>query len=276
MTERSRGKNVIKQCMANNIRISFDDRGSGDPLILLMGLGAPGSKWEPHMQVYEQHFRCICIDNRGSGLSDKPEADSYTIDQMADDTVGVLDALGIGKAHIHGISMGGAIAQRLAIRRPDRVRSLILTSTFPSVCVSFRRGIELLRDACGQLDGKTLGRLCQWMIYAFPFQEAHEDFMLADEAGDLDNPNPMPAHAYKAQCNAILRHDALAELPKIQAPTLIAAGDSDLFVPVWQTMRMFRAIPNAELYLCKNGGHVHHWEQLEKFNRATLDFLMAH
>lgn len=269
-------RNVIKQCIANGIRISYEERGSGEPLILIMGLGAPGSKWEPHIQAYEKHFRCISIDNRGAGLSDKPEAVSYTIEQMADDVLGVMDALGIESAYIHGISMGGAIAQRIAIDHPERVRAMILTSTFARPNVSFRRAIEALRDCCGQVDGKTQGRLCQWMIYAFPFQDAHEDYMLEDEARDAANPNPMPDYAYRAQCNAILGHDALAELSKVQAPTLVAGGDSDLLAPLKITMELYNAIPNAELYVCKDGGHVHHWEKLEDFNRVTLEFLLKH
>lgn len=267
---------MIKQCTANGITIGFEDRGAGEPLILIMGLGAPGSKWEPHMRAYEAHFRCISIDNRGAGRSDKPEEASYTIAQMADDVIGVMDHLGLESAHLHGISMGGAIAQQIAIDHPQRVRSLILTSTFPRVNVSFRRAIEALRDSCGQLDGKSQGRLCQWMIYGFAFQERQEAYMLADEANDAANPNPMSAHAYRAQCNAILQHQALDALSTIQAPTLVAAGGADLMIPVPLTMELYHAIAGAELYLCADGGHVHHWEELEEFNRVTLQFLLRH
>lgn len=269
-------RNVIKQCLSNGVRISFEERGSGEPLILIMGLGAPGSKWEPHMQVYEKHFRCICIDNRGSGLSDKPEAACYSIEEMAGDVLAVMDDLGIQSAYLHGISMGGAIAQRVAIDHPERVRAMILTSTFARPNVSFRRAIESLRDCCGQVDGKTLGRLCQWMIYAFPFQDTRENYMLEDEARDAANPNPMPAHAYKAQCNGILGHDALEELKQVQIPTLVAAGEMDLLAPLSVSTELYNALPNAQWYLCKNGGHVHHWEQLEPFNQVTLDFLLSH
>ena len=104
------------------------------------------------MAAYQEHFQCITIDNRGAGRSSKPEEDSYSTARMAEDVIGIMDALSISKAHINGVSMGGAIAQHLAADHPDRVRSLILTSTFASVSNSFRRAIETLRDAIDQLD----------------------------------------------------------------------------------------------------------------------------
>lgn len=264
---------MTKQCKANGITISYEESGQGEPLVLLMGLGAPGSKWQPHIDAYEKEFHCYALDNRGAGQSDKPVAYAYTIQQMAEDTIGFMDAVGIESAHINGISMGGAIAQYLAVHYPERVRSLILTNTFPDVCVTFRRSIEILREANGQLDPVTATRLTQWIIFAQPFQEEREDYMLECEYADLNAPYPMPSYAFKAQCNAILGFDILADLPKVKAPTLVVGGELDLFAPVHVTMKMVNAIPGAELYMAPQGGHVQHWEQLEKYNQVTLDFL---
>ena len=102
---------MFKYCNANGISIAYQDRGAGEPLLLLMGLGASSLKWEPHMAVYEKFFRVIAPDNRGSGKSDKPKLETYTIREMAQDALAVLDAAGIESAHINGISMAGAIAQ---------------------------------------------------------------------------------------------------------------------------------------------------------------------
>ena len=267
---------MTKQCMANGITISYEEFGSGEPLILLMGLGAPGRKWMPHIEAYQQHFHVYAPDNRGAGRSDKPVSYAYTIGDMAEDVIGMMDALGIDSAHFNGISMGGAIAQYLAVHYPKRVRSMILTNTFPYCCTSFRRAIELLREASGQLDPVTSTRLCQWIIFAQPFQEEHEDYMLECEYADLNDPYPMPSYAYKAQCNAILGFDILNDLEKVSAPTLVVGGDRDLFVPVSVTEEMAEAIPGASLYMAEDGGHVQHWEQLEKYNQVTLDFLLAH
>lgn len=267
---------MIKSCMSGDVRISYRERGSGEALVLLMGLGASGLKWEKHAACYEKYYHVIMPDNRGTGFSDKPKSESYTIAQMAQDTIAVMDDAGVGCAHIHGISMGGAIAQYLAIHYPERVKTVILTNTFSRCCVSFRRSIELLRDARGQLDGRTFGRLLQWIIFSSDFQQKHEEFLLYEEANDLDSVCPMPDYAFKAQCNAILGFDEHERLNQIKAPTLICAGDSDLFAPLPVTDEMLKGIPGAELYLCKHGGHVQHWENLEAFNAATLDFLLRH
>ena len=265
---------MTKQCKANGINISYEESGSGEPLFLLMGLGAPGIKWAPHIAAYEKHFHVYALDNRGAGQSDKPVAYAYTIEDMAKDTIGVMDALGISSAHFNGISMGGAIAQYIAVHYPERVRSVILTNTFPYCNVSFRRSIELLREANGQLDPITSGRLTQWIIYAQPFMEEHEDFMLQSEQEDMNYPHPMPSYAFKAQCNAILGFNEYENLKNITAPVLVVAGDMDLFIPVYLTMEMVNAIPGAKLYMAKNGGHVQHWEQLDTYNQVTLDFLL--
>ena len=251
-----------KECIANGLRIHYEEYGQGEPLLLLMGLGAPGRKWAPHIAAYEKHFHVIAPDNRGAGQSDKPVAYSYTIQEMAEDMVALMDELGIEKAHVNGISMGGAIAQHLAVYYPERVKSLILTNTFPWCCTSNRRAIELLRETCGQLDPVTATRLCQWMIFAIPFQNEREDYMLECEYADLNEPYP------------ILDFDIRDRLGEIKAPALVVGGDRDLLIPAWVTREMAGAIPGARLYMAPDGGHVQHWEQLEKYNELTLEFLL--
>ena len=259
----------------NGIHMGYDVQGEGEPLVLLMGLGANSRKWEQHLTVYRRYFQCILIDNRGSGLSDKPETGAYTTEIMAADTLGVLEALGIESAHFHGISMGGAIAQIIAAKYPRHVRSLVLTSTFAKADIFFTRALEILRDSVGVLDQVTFSHLCQYMIYAAPYHEAHLDAMLSAEKLDREDPYPMPAYAYRAQCGACIAHDARGLLGSITAPTLVAAGDKDLLVSLQTTRQLVNGIPDARLYLCENGGHAHHWEQLQRFNQVTLDFLLS-
>ena len=267
---------MIKKVFANGIEIGYQDRGQGEPLVLVMGLGASSLKWEPHILCYEQHFRVLAIDNRGAGQSSRPECAAYSIADMAADVIGLLDALGVDRAHVNGISMGGAVAQYLAIHYPERVKSVILTNTFPRCDVSFRRAIEFLRNAIGQLDGRTFGRILQWIIFSSTFQNSNEAYLLDAEANDADAANPMPAYAFRAQCNAILGFDESANLGRIQAPVLVVGGDHDLLATVPLVMEMVNAIPNCRLHMVKNGGHVQHWEDLEGYNRVTLDFLLEH
>lgn len=258
----------------NGIRMHYFTEGEGEPLILIMGLGADGHTWAPHMEAYKNDFCCIAVDNRGAGLSDKPETESYTTRQMAQDIIGLMDELNIEKAHFHGISMGGAIAQWIAIDYPDRVRSIILTSTQAAASVGYRRGIELLRDTKEHLPADIAAKMLNWMIYANSYQHEHEEVLLAGEAAV--NPNPMPVHAFIAQCNACITHDALAHLAEIKAPTLIAAGEYDQLADMICTRQLAVGIPHAELYVMPGGGHVHHWEDLEAFNHVTLEFLKKH
>ena len=257
----------------DGVRIYYEIQGEGEPLALLMGLGAHGMKWEPHLQEYRKHFKCIVIDNRGAGRSDKPELEAYTTEMMAEDVISVLDELKIEKAHFHGISMGGAISQMIAAKYPERVKSLVLTSTFAGVDNFFKRALEILRDSVGVLEGATFGQLINYMIYAPKYYETNMADILEGEA--QEDPYPMPAYAFRAQSYACITHNALPLLKNIKAPTLVAAGDSDLFVSDQATKALVEGIQGAKLYLCKDGGHVHHWEKLDEFNQATLEFLLS-
>lgn len=259
--------------VSNGLRFHVTIQGQGPDLLLIMGLGSPGDKWQRNVQEYQKYFRCITFDNRGAGRSDKPEMDAYSTREMAEDAVGILDALEIERAHVNGVSMGGAIAQHLAAAHPERVNRLVLTSTFPKVSNSFRRAISLLRDLKETMDSAQLKSLNQWMTFSQTIQNHNPQFLqeMADE--DSAYPWPMPAFAYRAQCGACLTHDAMDLLSKITAPTLVAAGAQDLFVPLEDTMRLQQEIKGAELYLCKDGGHVHQWEYLTEYNRVSLAFL---
>ncbi|MDH5382180.1 MAG: alpha/beta hydrolase, partial [Cyclobacteriaceae bacterium] len=115
---------------SNGTKIYYQIRGKGEPLVLIMGFGATGDVWEKHTVVYEQHFKCIIIDNRGIGKSDQPTG-PYTTKMLADDTIAVMDHAGVDKARVAGISMGGAIAQELVLNYPDRVICALLMSTWP-------------------------------------------------------------------------------------------------------------------------------------------------
>lgn len=275
MTERGQEKNMTR-IKANGINLNVEIYGIGEPLVLLMGLGADSRKWELHRKVYEKKFRCICIDNRGAGLSDAPYMNAYTTKMMANDTLAVLDELGIRHVHLHGVSMGGAIAQEIAIMRPDKVKTLILTSSFSRADVYFSRALEILRDSVGQMNGKVFNKLCQYMIYSPRYHNLNRELMEEMAEHDAKDSIQMEAYAYRAQCNACITHNTTKWLGKIQAPTLIAAGEKDLFVSNEITQELYQGIPNARLYLSRDSGHVHHWEKPDAFNAATLEFLEQH
>src|ERR1044071_8616002 len=166
--------------MSNGIRIHYEEQGSGDPLILIMGLGAPGSRWMDHAAAYEKRFRCFLMDNRGAGESDKPDG-PYTIKMMADDTAGLMQALGIENARIAGISMGSAIAQELALSYPEMVRSLVLVSSW-SRCDRYTQIVfehfKKMRKLASPADFTQLLQL--WIASALYYKD-HFDEMVRDQ-----------------------------------------------------------------------------------------------
>ena len=247
--------------------------GQGYPVLMIMGLGAPGDKWRPTIAGLQNHFRCIAFDNRGAGRSWKPEAPAYSTEEMAEDAVGILDALGLSRAVVLGTSMGGAIAQKLVLAHPERVQALVLTSTYASVSFTFRRAIETLRDSIDKLDKETFKHMNQWMSFSHAYQNAHPEAVLAAQKEDFAYPYPMPVYAFKAQCNACLAHNTADRLSEIAVPTLVAAGGADLYMTADKTKELTQGIPHSRLYLCEQGGHVHQWEQAEAYNRAVCGFL---
>jgi pimeloyl-ACP methyl ester carboxylesterase len=256
--------------ISNGIRIHYEERGSGDPLILIMGLGAPGSRWEDHAAYYENHFRCILVDNRGAGESDRPPG-PYTTRTMADDTVGLMTALGIDNARIAGISMGSAIAQELALSYPKKVRSMILVSSWSrsdrytqTVFEHFKKMRELASPA-------DFTQLLQLWIASAPYYEQHFDEMVRDQT--MAQEDFMPVHAFQAQSDACSMHNTFDRLDKITSPTLLTVGDADIFTPLRLTVEMHERMPDSEMIVFKGLGHIHHWEDLERFNDVTTQFL---
>ncbi|MFB9275915.1 alpha/beta fold hydrolase [Cohnella cellulosilytica] len=259
----------------NGIRLHYTERGQGEPLVLLMGLGAPGSVWEEHARVYERHFRCFLIDNRGAGQSDKPVG-PYTTKAMAEDTLGLVRELGLEAVHLSGISMGSAIAQEVALAAPERVRSLTLNCSWQA-CGSYTASVfETLAAGYERLRPDEFQRLLQAFIYTPAYHEAHGDKLEAARRAALTEAEPMPAHAFRAQCDACLTHRTAGRLAAVAAPTLLTVGDRDAFTPLPLTEAIAAEMPQAELEVFSGSGHTHHWDRLDDFNRRTLDFLLGH
>jgi len=259
----------------NGMALHYELRGKGDPLILLMGLGADGSVWEQHARLYEKHYRCVLVDNRGVGKSDKPPG-PYTTAMMADDTAGLMDALGIDRAHTSGISMGACIAQELALRHPERVRSLTLNCPWPRCDAYAELIFTQLKALYGRVPPLTWARHIHLLIFSPRFHAEHPEVLRDRERQALECTAPQPPHAFAAQCDACLAHDTLARLHAIAVPTLITAGEADIFTPVRFSRAIAERIAGAELAVFPDCGHAHHWERLEEFNARTLEFLKTH
>lgn len=261
-----------KLAQTNGIRLAYAERGQGEPLVLIMGLGADGDVWEPHVAAYERRFRCIVADNRGAGESDKP-AGPYTTAMMADDTAGLIRGLGLARVRVAGISMGGAIAQELALRHPQLVRSMVLACTWAR-CDEYTKRVfqhfARVRAAAPPID---FVQLLQLWIWSPPHTNAHaaELRQLQEEA--LGRPG-MPQQAFEAQCQACVTHDTVADLSRIAAPTLLTVGDRDVFTPPAFTAELHLGIRGSEVKIFPGAGHVHHFEAVEEWNTLTTDWLL--
>ena len=256
--------------VSNGIRIHYEEQGSGDPLILIMGLGAPASRWTDHAASYEKRFRCILMDNRGAGESDKPGG-PYTTKMMADDTAGLMQVLGIESARIAGISMGSAIAQELALSYPKKIRSLVLISSW-SRCDRYTQTVfEHLKKMRELASPADFVQLLQLWIASVPYYESHFDEMVRDQTKAEED--YMSLQAFQAQSDACSMHNTFDRLDKIIAPTLLTVGDADIFTPLRLTVEMHERMPGSEMIVFKRLGHIHHWEDLERFNAVTTQFL---
>jgi pimeloyl-ACP methyl ester carboxylesterase len=261
----------------NGIELYYEERGTGDPVLLIMGITAPGSVWELHAQYWQERFRCLLPDNRGVGRTDKPVG-PYTSALMADDFAGLLDTLGLERARVVGCSMGSIIAQQLALRHPQRVRSLVLMCPWAR-CDAYARGIfEHLMTIKARLRPEEFMNYIQLLIFSKATWDAPGGLadLIKGRQDAAANAQPQPLHALEAQAAACVGHDTLADLGRIRCPTLVIGGAADIFTPPWMAEEVARGIPGAQLHLYPGAGHAFHWERIEDFNPRVRDWLTAH
>jgi 3-oxoadipate enol-lactonase len=252
------------------IHYEVTGRGSGPPLLLIQGLGADKHGWDLQRLAFSLRYRVIALDNRGAGRSDKPFGD-YSIDQMADDAAAVLDVLEIERAHVVGASMGGAIAQMIAVRHPERLRSLGLVCT---ACRNQPWREELLQGWARTAHTRGLGRMtkeaARWVIGPRSFRR------LVPVLGWL---GPLglgrPSHAFEAQVAAILAADDTlrSRLGEIAVPTIVIVGNQDILTPRGDSEELAERIPTAELVVISGAAHGLMIEHASTFNRILGDFL---
>ncbi len=255
------------------VRLHYQETGKGEPLILIMGLGADGGLWEQHVEAYAQHFRCILLDNRGAGRSPQP-AGPYSTEMMARDTLAAMDNLGIASARVAGISMGSGIAQSLALLAPERVQAMVLISSWAH-CNQYMKDVFASFARIRQTTSiEHFMQLLQLWIFAPGHFDTNYTELL--EGRRMAHFNPMPNHAFAAQCEACIAHDTLEQLHKIHAPCLLTVGDMDIFTPPSCSEAMHKRLANSELAIFSGCGHCHHWEDIELFNQKTTKFLLEH
>jgi pimeloyl-ACP methyl ester carboxylesterase len=251
--------------------VHYDQHGEGDPLILINGLGGARTGWASVADAFSQHFRVVALDNRDAGESD-PETEPYSLDDLADDVAGLMDALGIDRAHVLGHSMGGFIALHFAVNHPDRLNKLVLVGTSPVAGVALGQPFtgptreEWIDDAAERT------RETAPSGYAPGFFDTHPELM--DALVERARSNRITWEGYRRQCRAISEtHDVRDRLGDITAPTLVIHGDVDPSVSIKGGKKLATGIPNAQMLTYEGVGHHPMREAPERFERDVLSFL---
>jgi pimeloyl-ACP methyl ester carboxylesterase len=256
---------------SDGARIYFEVHGTGDPVLMIMGLGSNAYGWKRSLPWLSASHQAIVFDNRGVGRSDVPEG-AYTIEQMAADAAAVLDASSHRTAHVMGMSLGGMIAQRFAVAHADRVRSLLLLCTTPGGANAVTASDEVMRGLMeGGADPSTVYRRNAWFLYGAATREHHPERIEEDlvERSRI----PTTPTGYFGQVQAAARHDVWDALPAIAVPTLVLHGETDLLVPTDNGRRIAARIPGAELVLLPGAGHMLQADAGDGVREAVLGFL---
>ncbi len=253
---------------ASPIVLAHTEIGTGPPLLLIMGLNASGAAWAPHTEAWSAAFRCIAVDNRGAGLSPAPPG-PYRTAELAEDCAALIERLALGPCRVAGISMGGAVAQELALRRPDLVERLVLVATWARPHPYTRAILDTLAEVRSRCDVADFTMHLQTLVWTPDWFAAHADELIATRS---DEP-AVAVKALAAQAAACRDHDAYDRLDRIRVPTLVTAGGRDRFIPPALSAEIAARIPDARWELFADTGHVHHWEELDRFNDTVQEFL---
>jgi pimeloyl-ACP methyl ester carboxylesterase len=252
-------------------RIYWDEQGPGAPVLLIMGLGYSSAMWHRTRPVLSEHFCTIAFDNRGVGQSDVPPG-PFSIATMASDAAAVLDAAGITRAHVFGVSMGGMIAQEFALQYPDRTHSLILGCTAaggPTAVRAESKVVDVLMARGMTLEQARKAVLPYIYDASTPREKIEED--IAVRRPWL----PTPA-GYMAQLHAIVAWEAYSRIAQISAPTLVIHGKSDQLVPPANGRLIAERIPGAKLVLLDHASHLFLTDQSQAALKEILEFLSSH
>jgi pimeloyl-ACP methyl ester carboxylesterase len=253
---------------SQGVRIAWESHGDGPPLLLVQGLGYGGWGWQPIVEPLASRYRVLVFDNRGIGDSDKPPG-PYTAAQMAGDALAVLDAAGVERAHVLGASLGGAVAQELALRHAERLEKLVLVATMSGMTNMYpipAQTMQLMAEAATLEPAVALRRFVENAL------EPEPDAALVDRLVELRTANPPDPAGWAAQAGIWSSFDVWDELPSIDVPTLVVQGEGDVVVDPRNAPLLAERIPGARLQLVA-GGHLFLWNRPTEFAELVTEFL---
>ena len=260
----------------NEITMNYDQQGTGEPLILIPYLAADHACYAFQVAEYAKHFTCISVDLRGAGETDKPEG-TYSTELFADDVAAFMQAVGIQKAHVTGLSLGAATGMWLAAKYPEKVKSLSLhsgwTKTDPFLKVVVE-GWQVMAQGLGSVPEMVIQGIFPW-CFTPELYASRPDYI--DALADFVRGRPVqPLDAFMRQSNAVIAHDAESQLGKIAAPVQITFGRYDMITSTRFADPMKQSIQQAEFVIFEGCAHTPIYEKVDEFNQATLDFLKRH
>ena len=257
-----------------NISLYYEVHGEGEPLLLIMGYGSNSGHWFVILPHLAGRFNVIIFDKRGTGRSDKPDV-PYTAEMLTGDIIGLLDSIGIGAASVFGVSMGGMIAQELALRHPGRVKKLILGCTSCGGPHSVRSSPEatafLFDPERAKLSDEERAYSTVPWLWNHDFIDKHPEAVKRYVTATTQYPTPV--HGYMSQANFLLTHDTYDRLPQIKAPTLVITGARDRLIDPENSRILASRIPGAELVILENAGHGFVSDTAEESSDKIIRFL---
>ena len=267
----------MPKVQVGDINIHYDVYGAGEPLLMIMGLGASSAAWDPALvQDLARDFRVVTFDNRGTGQSDKPDA-PYSIEMFADDAAGVLDKLRLSRAHIFGVSMGGMIAQEFALRHPGNTGSLTLGCTTTGGTHAVPTPPESMKILTAPREGVSPADVIRrgWPLSYTPKYIAENRAILEAAIPRLLE-HPTPPFAFQRQLEGTYTLKTYDRLPQIKAPTLVITGGDDVLIPAKNSEIIAARIPGSKLHIIPGVGHAFMAEGRAEFMRVFVPFAKSH
>ena len=255
------------------IDLYYQREGSGPPILFISGLSGGHHSWTPSVALLKQRYECITFDNRGIGQSSRPQT-GYTMPDLTRDTLSLLDKLSILHTHIVGMSMGGLVAQNIALQRPDLVGCLVLVASFAAPCPRFMHVLNSRKFLQKKMDRYEYSwTLAPWMLGPASFGKP--GFVDAFAKKAADNPHPQALHAYDQLVDGIGQFDSRAQLDQIRQPTLVMVGEYDILTAPHQAKALADGITGSELAVLPGVGHFCHLEDPQGFTGRIDRFLKS-
>jgi 3-oxoadipate enol-lactonase len=261
---------------ANGMTMNYEQRGAGEPLLLIPYLTADNACYAFQVAEYAKHFTCISVDLRGTGETDKTEG-AYTTEDLAGDVAEFMKALGVRRAHVAGLSLGGAVGMWLAAKHAEMVASLSLHSAWPKTDAYVKTVVEswqTLAKAMGSVPEVVIRGLFPWCFT--PDLYAAKPEYIESLAGFVRSRPAQSVESFLQQSNAVIAHNVEAQLGRIVAPTLITFGRNDILTSTRFREPLRRGIANSELVVFEGCSHAPIYEKVDEFNAKTLEFLRRH